>query len=301
MNTIIQSMTGFASETTTFTLQDGTKVDASISIKTLNSRHFESSCKLSYVISFLETKIIKLLKKNLFRGSAYVTLYLRNTQSLQDSVEPALATVKNYHNAIEKIKKEVPISGNLQVGDLFRMPDIFITQEKDLDEHFEKQVLSKFEELIKKLIETRHQEGQSLKDDLSQRISVMQKEIDLIEKNAAILMEKKKKEVAELLKKIEAEENTEKPDARKNSLYASLDKIDVHEEIVRFKSHLKNLSMQLDSTIIEKGKRLDFTLQELAREINTLTSKCSDADLSTQAINIKVELEKAREQAQNIV
>ena len=66
MNTIIQSMTGFASETTTFTLQDGTKVDASISIKTLNSRHFESSCKLSYVISFLETKIIKLLKKNLF-------------------------------------------------------------------------------------------------------------------------------------------------------------------------------------------------------------------------------------------
>ena len=129
----------------------------------------------------------------------------------------------------------------------------------------------------------------------------MQKEIDLIEKNAAILMEKKKKEVAELLKKIEAEENTEKPDARKNSLYASLDKIDVHEEIVRFKSHLKNLSMQLDSTIIEKGKRLDFTLQELAREINTLTSKCSDADLSTQAINIKVELEKAREQAQNIV
>jgi len=84
-------------------------------------------------------------------------------------------------------------------------------------------------------------------------------------------------------------------------LYISLDKMDIHEEIVRFKSHLKNITQQLESEKKEKGKRLDFTLQELAREINTLSSKCSDASITSQAINIKVELEKSREQTQNIV
>jgi len=88
---------------------------------------------------------------------------------------------------------------------------------------------------------------------------------------------------------------------RKNALFALLDKMDIHEEIVRFKSHLKSLHHQLDSAEIEKGKRLDFTLQELGREINTIAAKCSDATIGALAINVKVELEKAREQTQNIV
>ena len=80
-----------------------------------------------------------------------------------------------------------------------------------------------------------------------------------------------------------------------------LDKMAIHEEIVRFLSHLEKIKTHLNSSINEKGKQLDFTLQELAREINTITAKCSDTQISKQAINIKVEIEKAREQTQNIV
>lgn len=87
----------------------------------------------------------------------------------------------------------------------------------------------------------------------------------------------------------------------RSAVYVVLDKIDIHEEITRFKSHIENLQKLIEDKKIEKGKRLDFTLQELSREINTITAKCSDAGISTRAIDIKVELEKAREQTQNIV
>ena len=80
-----------------------------------------------------------------------------------------------------------------------------------------------------------------------------------------------------------------------------LDKIDIHEEITRLASHLENLLAHLQSPDIEKGKRLDFTLQELGREINTIAAKCSDSTISAHAINVKVEIEKMREQIQNIV
>ena len=97
------------------------------------------------------------------------------------------------------------------------------------------------------------------------------------------------------------DEQNDMADARKSAMYAMLDKIDIHEEIVRFQSHLKNLQDLLNSAGVEKGKRLDFTFQELAREINTITAKCSDSKICEQAINIKVEIEKSREQTQNIV
>ena len=128
----------------------------------------------------------------------------------------------------------------------------------------------------------------------------MKKHITEIEKNAEKLMAQKKREVAAIIQKIDAQQE-ETTDIRKGSLLLMLDKLDINEEIVRFKSHLESLENQLDNPKAEMGKRLDFTLQEMAREINTISAKCSNAKISSTAIDIKVELEKAREQAQNIV
>src|SRR5262249_40946322 len=102
------------------------------------------------------------------------------------------------------------------------------------------------------------------------------------------------------LKEIGSEENLV-IDAQKNSLYTLLNKIDIHEEINRIESHITQLMNILNSSEIEKGKRLDFTLQELGREINTINSKAPDTVISTHAINVKVEIEKMREQVQNVV
>ena len=115
-------------------------------------------------------------------------------------------------------------------------------------------------------------------------------------------MEQKKEEILTLIKKIETEESAESAsDLRKSHLLITLDKLDINEEIVRFKSHLENMANLLESQKDEAGKKIDFTLQEMAREINTITAKCSNAKISEKAINIKVEIEKAREQSQNIV
>ena len=84
-------------------------------------------------------------------------------------------------------------------------------------------------------------------------------------------------------------------------MYSTLNKIDVNEEIIRFESHLKNLESLLESKQVEKGKRFDFILQELMRETNTISAKCSNYEINSQAIDIKVELEKIREQVQNVL
>jgi uncharacterized protein (TIGR00255 family) len=125
-------------------------------------------------------------------------------------------------------------------------------------------------------------------------------EMAILEKSASHVMQAKKEKITARLTTLDTS-NQEMSDAQRNALYFELDKIDIHEEIVRFKSHLETFTKALHTKELEKGRRLDFILQEMAREINTITSKCSDAEISAHAINIKVELEKAREQVQNIV
>lgn len=297
---MILSMTGFASKTATFTLEDGSKVNISIDLKTLNSRFFETTCKLSYSINHLETQLISQLKKKLLRGHAYLTMHVLNPHVLHGGVTPSVSTIQGYVTAVDQIKKSVSVEGILSVSDLLRLPDVFTVEEKEIDTGFEQQILKTVDALTDQLIETRKQEGAALARDLKERFAVMKKEMASIESSSAELMDRKKQEVAQAIQEMEESED-ETSDARKSALYIALDKMDIHEEIVRFKSHLENIDKQLGSPTLEKGKRLDFTLQELAREINTLSSKCSDASITSQAINIKVELEKSREQTQNIV
>jgi len=297
---MVLSMTGFASTTATLTLADGSQINILINMKTLNSRFFETTCKLSYTLGHLETKLIRALKAKLLRGHTYLTMHVQNPQALKGSVQPSVAIIEGYVQAIDQIKKKVAIEGTVTVSDLLRLPDVFETEEKTIDKGFEKQLFQIIDQLIQQVIETRVQEGTVLERDLRERFATMKKEIEEIEKAASNLIQKKKEEIAQAMREIEQQES-ESSEARIGTLYIALDKMDIHEEIVRFKSHLANIIKQLDAENPEKGKRLDFTLQELAREINTLSSKCSNAAISTQAINVKVELEKSREQTQNIV
>ncbi|MCK5632242.1 DUF1732 domain-containing protein [bacterium] len=297
---MVLSMTGFASKTVICNLLDGSKVNVLINVKTLNSRFFETTCKLSYPINHLETKLISLLKAKLLRGHTYITMHIVNPEILHGNITPSVSTIQGYMNAIDQIKKTVSVEGALSVSDLLRLPNVFETTQKEIDKNFEKQLIQEVEQLADKVVNTREQEGSTLKKDLEERFTLMKKEMTAIEKSSKQLMQNKKQEITQMLQELEANEE-ETFDSRKNALYISLDKMDIHEEIVRFKSHLENITNQISSSTKEKGKRLDFTLQELAREINTLSSRCSDAGITSQAINIKVELEKAREQTQNIV
>jgi len=295
---MLSSMTGFATKTAVFSI-GGEKINASISIKSLNSRFFEATCKLPHIISHLETDVIKLLKQKLIRGHVYLTVHLKDSSLLKSSVKANLPTVKSYLEAISTIGKSFSIEGSVNINDIISLPNIFETEEQAGTKSFDKQILDVISLLIESLRKTRQKEGIALKKDLAKRISIMSKEISAIEKSAEKLMEQKKEEIAEIIQKIDTQE--EAAEMRKNHLLITLDKLDINEEIVRFKSHLDNLESHIESQKEEIGKKLDFTLQEMAREINTIAAKCSNAKISSRAINIKVEIEKAREQAQNIV
>ena len=297
---MVLSMTGFASKAVALYLEDGSKISITISIKSLNSRFFETTFKLPYALSSLETDLIKILKSKLVRGNVYFTMYLGGQTLFQGSVEPAMGTVKGYLKAVEQIKKECAMDGQLSLDALLDLPNIFVVQEKEVDQKITQTILQEVNALIEELIAAKAQEGAALKKDLLQRMNVIDKEMIAIEQAALALLEDQKQKIGKELQTIDLDE-TKLADIRKAALYAILDKIDIHEEIVRFKSHTKNIHEQLESAPIEKGKRLDFTIQELGREINTIAAKCSDASIGARAINVKVELEKAREQVQNIV
>lgn len=293
-------MTGFATKTISIQLDAQNKVNMTVSIKSLNSRFFETTCKLPYALSHLETEFVKILKKKLHRGHIYFNIYLGKQELLKSNIEPSLNAIASYMKAIELIKQKFHIEGSLSLGSLLQLPDVFMVEEKEIDAQTTQEIFKATHEVIDDLIATKQEEGAALEKDLSQRITIMQQEISIIEQAFTKLLEEQKNKVNAALKEIDDDES-KLAEARKNALYAILDKMDIHEEIVRFMSHLKSISDQLRAQDLEKGKRIDFTLQELAREINTISAKCSDASIGKHAINVKVEIEKAREQAQNIV
>lgn len=293
-------MTGFAGKNIVLTLPGQTKVNMAISIKSLNSRFFETTFKMPHIFNSLETECIKLLKDKLLRGHIYVTMHVSNQNAFKGAIEPSLNVVDSYLNAIESIKKKYSVSGDITIDTLLGLPNIFSTEEQHIDESVKKSILEALSVTIDELIGQQQLEGAALEKDILQRAAIMSTEMDAIEKASLRLIEEQKQKVAQALKEMETDES-KFAELQKNSLYAILDKIDIHEEIIRFKSHLEHIMSQFKAPAIEKGKRLDFTLQELGREINTITAKCSDAVISSRAINIKVEIEKAREQVQNIV
>lgn len=297
---MIRSMTGFATKSLTLTLEDGSKAQVTINLKSLNSRFFEVTSKLPYPLSNLETDLTKLLRKNLLRGHIYFTIHTSTPNAFKSVVEPSVPILHDYLKAIDAIKKECGISDPLTLDNVLHLPNVFSLAEKSLDHTSKDLIIDSTKQLIDELITSQEQEGKTLHHDLAERIAIMQKEIDKIESSSAELMETQKAKVNQSLQELDDDEN-KLADVQKNALYVMLDKMDIHEEIVRFKTHLGSLNSQLDAAAIEKGKRLDFTLQELAREINTIAAKCSDAAIGALAINVKVELEKAREQTQNIV
>lgn len=294
------SMTGFASKTVSLDLNKKDKVSLSLELKTINTRFFEASCKLPSILSCLEIKIINKLKSNLFRGRAYFSIKILESDVALTKVKPSIKLIEEYLNALNEVKNKFNLSGDLTISDVLNLPNLFSSQNVKIDTKIEHDILGAVDEVVDLLIKSRNREGLELKKDLEKRFVICAKKMALVKKRFNAFVKEKKSEIKKLLveyKKTSSEETKLKLD----ELYSVLNKIDVHEEIVRFESHLKNAKKVINDAKTEKGKRLDFILQELLREANTTLAKCSDFNISSLAVDIKVEIEKVREQAQNIV
>jgi uncharacterized protein (TIGR00255 family) len=300
-------MTGFSSAIITLPIVDartGTVHDAQVSVtlKTLNSRFFETSCRLPSSLSSLETELIKYFKQEFIRGTIHFTLYMSSPSGLTGTIEPSLSTVRAYIGALESIKKACNIQGDIRVSDLLTLPNIFETKETSLSQTTIEYLWKEIHALTKKCNEARILEGTSVEQDLRERLEILRKLITTLEPRALEAMALKKKQLLDNLRTLLSDISSElTAESQISAIYNQLERMAIHEEISRFNTHLTTLDKILTSSEISHGKKLDFTLQELFRETNTIASKCNDAIISDLAISIKVELEKAREQAQNIV
>ncbi|MBI2352964.1 DUF1732 domain-containing protein [Candidatus Dependentiae bacterium] len=303
---MLQSMTGFATSIIEVILNDQEKLSLTIQIKSLNSRFFEASCKIPHLFSNLEIAIQKLLKQKLERGHIYISLKIQQ-ESLHQFIAPSLPTIKSYVKSIKIIKEECGITENISLNTLLQLPHIFQTEENTLNKASEHLFLEKIECVIQQLIDMRLNEGLILEKDLRQQIYIINQKLEQIKNNSYLTAQKKRKEldqcIIQLQQFLPETISSEKVflESQKNTIVSDLEKININEEIVRAQAHLHSMDELLTKNEFSKGKKLDFILQEVNREINTITAKCSDFFISSLAIDIKSELEKSREQVQNVV
>ncbi len=301
---MIISMTGFASQTVELPLANGEQLLLTVQLKSLNSRYFEISYKVPALFHNLEVNVYRLLKKMLHRGHVFLQIKIHNPLALTDSVTPSISIIKNYMDAINTIRQAANIASEIQIRDLLQLPNILHSNELDLEKDSEQLFLNKIEMLAAALIENQKIEGLELKNDLLDQFTTIELHMITIKKIVAEVAENKQKTVSELMKKITETENTNELavlEVQRNTLLHDVEKSDINEEIVRFASHVKNILNTIESDVYPKGKKLDFILQEMNREINTIAAKCPHVEMSAIVIDIKSKLEKAREQAQNIV
>lgn len=292
-------MTGYCSLTEKVLLQSAGTLSMTIELKTLNGRFFEVVPKLPSSLGSLELPIISALQEKLIRGRVFLNIRFDDKQRSLDVVTPSWPLIDQYVQVINAIKEKYQLPGDLAVADLVNLPNVLVSQENTLTEQDGKAIVALVAKAADVVVTMRTAEGNRLEKDFNKIFAACAEKITSVEKSFKLAVE----HYTELVRQaLAAHTDSSTPNVLAEELQGTLKKIDIHEEITRFRSHLESISPILQSSQIEKGKRLDFILQELMREINTTMAKCSAAyQVSANCIDIKVELEKAREQIQNIV
>jgi uncharacterized protein (TIGR00255 family) len=198
---MLQSMTGFASANFEIETSKSEKLSLAIHLKSLNSRYFELTCKVPYLLTNLEVAIHKLLKKNLERGHVYIFIKIQHNQTTH-VVIPAINTIQQYLDAIKTIKKSCKIKEEVSLATLLQLPNILQVEEETLTNTTEEQILAAIENLALNLKVARAQEGKVLSLDIKKNIKDVLKSIKAIKKQSTIVAEQKKKTLDQILSKL---------------------------------------------------------------------------------------------------
>ena len=266
----------------------------------LKSRYLDLSIKMPKKLSFLEGSIRNLMKTYIQRGKVdvYITYedYTINNGTLKYNKELAA----EYIACLKQIQQDFDLDYDIKVSTLSRYPDILTMEEQSVDEEELWSILEPpVREACEKFIQTRTQEGHNLEKDLLEKLDGLDKKVTRIEERSPEVVNayrtKLEAKVSELLEDTQIDDNRI---AAEVILFS--DKICNDEETVRLHSHVKNMKKMLTTETEGIGRKLDFMAQEMNREANTILSKSSDMEISDIAIDLKTEIEKIREQIQNI-
>ena len=271
----------------------------SLELRTINSRFLDFSPRLPRVLMPYEDDALKLIKKKCIRGRVTLSVKLDYITGNTNAISLNLTKLESYIQVIQEIQKIAKKDDMPTIGDILRLPDIFTIDNESEVKELKSIFMVALEGAIKETENIRLQEGNNIRTDLSQRLDQL---IDIINKIKNISLERReenfqkyRKIIIDLMAEIDIDENRIYQEAA-----IMAEKKDLTEEIVRFNSHIDLFSQYMNSKENE-GKKLNFLLQEMSREVNTIGSKTDFVQISHLVVQLKAELEKMREQVQNIV
>lgn len=290
----MQSMTGYGRATLEIDSRSYT-----IEIKAINHKYSDISIKLPRTLIYMEEQIKKTILKNISRGKIDICVIYENYGEQEQNIIINNELAKKYINEYIKIASENGLDTKIPVSEIMKMPDVIkIKESVENQEQIEKELMKCLQEAISNFINMRKTEGQRIKEDLIIRIKNIEKNVEEISKNSTGLIEeyvvKLKERIQEILKTDVIDENRL---ATEIVIYA--DKCSIQEELTRLRSHI-NQFINLIQEENPIGKKMDFLIQEMNRETNTIGSKSGSLNITNLVINIKTELEDIREQVQNI-
>lgn len=293
---MVCSMTGYGRG-----MSENEEYSLVIEIKSINNRHLDIFVRMPRLMISLEEQLKSIIKKSIYRGKLDVFVTLTFKSGLQKSLtlnETLLEQYMNIHHTVgEKYDSHSPI----RAIDLMKFPDVIsVTDTEFPEESMTALLLDAAQQAVSSLSAMRAVEGENLKRDIVERCRILENHIDYIEENASSLEEEYRKRLLEKLKAVLGKIGYEVDEQRVVQEAAIMaDKSCITEELVRFRSHIEQMVRTLD----EKepvGRKLDFIIQEMNREVNTMGSKSDRLDIVDRVVILKSELEKIREQVQNI-
>ena len=291
---MIKSMTGYGSAKGTV---EGLEIQ--VELKSVNNRYLDTSVRLPRSFLFAEDMVKSMVQRHISRGKVDVFVNVDSSAAGDMAVKVNEALLKGYVDAIRHIAEEYGLADDLTAQSISRFPDILTVEKKDLDADA---ILAGMESIVESALcdfdAMRTREGEKLRDDVLARLKTIRSLVALVEEKApetvSAYRRRLEQKMAEVLGTAGIDENRILAEA---AIFA--DHIAVDEETVRLKSHMAQLTGMINGSS-PTGRKIDFLIQEFNREANTIGSKCQNSEIAHVVVDLKSEIEKIREQIQNI-
>lgn len=289
-----RSMTGFGRAGYT-----ASGLDITVELKSVNHRYFEFTSRLPRGYMYLEEKLKSFCQQQISRGKLEVSVIIEDNGAGTAAVEANTELAEAYLNAVKGLSERLRVKNDVKMSSLMNIPELFTVKKQMLEEEtVTSAVLAAAEEAMGSFIAMRDAEGEKLKADVLSRADEILRKVEYIEERSpetvTAYRQRLEQKIRELISDVQVDEQRL---LTETAVFA--DKVAVSEETVRLRSHIEQLRQLLDGGG-PVGRKLDFIVQEMNREANTIGSKAQDIDIARTVVDIKSEIEKIREQIQNI-
>ena len=290
---MIKSMTGFGKNS--LLINDR---NYQVEIRSVNHRYLDISTKMPRQLTYLEEDVKKVISSKIKRGKVDVIITFENNSKEGRNIQINTEIAKMYIDELRKLAQEGNILSDIQVTEITKLPDVLNISIDQDDETIKQELLDSVKIALDNLLSMKETEGNKIAEDLTNRIDYIEEKILKISKLSTGLIEEYVVKLEERIKEILKTDIIDKSRiAQEVVIYA--DKTSIEEEITRLKSHITQFR-QLLKEEGAVGKKIDFLIQEMNRETNTIGSKANDLEIVNGVIDVKTELENIREQIQNI-